>query len=358
MKENKKKSNKKVGKSDNKKRVVKEAIKAEKRESKIKSFIKRIYKRNIAISFVIGLAIGLIVMALCTPKRIAKLANGEEAIVTIGNTNITANELYTDIKDQYSDNVLTLLLNKIDNSILTELYPDNNELKTKVNEMADYYISMYESDYGYTEDQFLEANGFATRDEFLDVLSLVYRRNEYYNDYTRNLLTDNEITKYYNENVFGDIEAKYIKVSGTTDEQLSLAKRIIDRLNNGETFEAVVEHYGDRISSENLNTVSYTSNIDAPILKEIKSLSDNSHSKSAVKVNDGYIIVIRYSSKEKASLDDIKESIKDMLVKEKQANDNNLFYNALIALRKEKNVKFNDVEFEKQYNKYVEMNSN
>ena len=41
------------------------------------------------------------------------------------------------------------------------LYPENNDMKTEVNSMADYYISMYETYYGYTEEQFLKANGLA-----------------------------------------------------------------------------------------------------------------------------------------------------------------------------------------------------
>ena len=58
-------------------------------------------KRIIVIAFVWGLALGLTIMAFFIPDRIAKLSNGEEVIVTIGEKNITADELYKDMKQDY-----------------------------------------------------------------------------------------------------------------------------------------------------------------------------------------------------------------------------------------------------------------
>ena len=45
-------------------------------------------------------------MFLFTPERIAKLENGEEVIVTINGKNITANELYNDMKEEYPISIL------------------------------------------------------------------------------------------------------------------------------------------------------------------------------------------------------------------------------------------------------------
>ncbi len=321
------------------------------KENKFKEFLKKIITRNLVIAFVTGLVVGLIVMALCMPKRIAKLSNGEEVIVTYKEASLTADTLYKDIKAKYTPNVLNLILDRIDDELLTELYPENSEMKTAVKNMADYYISMYESYYGYSESEFLEVKGFENKNEFLKVLTLEYRRNEYLNKYTKDMITENEINKYYNDNIFGDIEAKYIEAS--TKEGLELANKVIARLNNGETYESIVNYYGDRVTAKDLGFVSYNSEVDETIVKALKSLKDNSYTTNAVKVNDKYVVVLRYSSKEKAKLEDIKDTVITAIAKEKQAADSNLLYKALIELRKNNNISFKDTGIAKSYEEYV-----
>ena len=58
--------------------------------------------KNIIISFVIGLFIGLLIMLLFIPDRIAKLENGEEVVVETSKGNITANDIYNDLKESYA----------------------------------------------------------------------------------------------------------------------------------------------------------------------------------------------------------------------------------------------------------------
>ena len=214
--------------------------------------------RNVIIALIAGIVIGLVVMLILMPDRIATIQNGEEVMINVGDDKITADDLYKDMKNYYSVNIL---LDTIDKMVLTKVYPEDNDMKTEVNKMADYYISMYETYYGYSESQFLEANGFASRDAFLDALKLDYRRNKCYSEYVKKLVLENEseIKKYYENNVFGDIETKYISAAGTDDEAKSLAQKVIDRLKNGESYEEIVKHYGDRITTEDLGFISFDS---------------------------------------------------------------------------------------------------
>ena len=320
-----------------------------------KSFINTIKKhvtKSTAAAFVIGLAIGLLIMLLIMPDRIATLENGEEVIVTIGDSTITANDLYNDMKEYYSVNVL---LEKIDNMILTAKYPETNEMKTDVNNTADYYISMYETYSGYTEDQFLEANEFKSRDEFIDALTLEYRRNICYDEYAKSIITDKEINAYYDNNVYGDIKAKYISIEGTNDDAKALASRIINKLNNGETYEAIIEHYKDRISTKDLGYVSFDSNIDNAYLVALKNLSNNSYTKEAIEDKDGFKIFFRGDAKEKDSLDNIRERIIKVLATEKKEADSTLLYKALINMRKDADVEIKDTGLAREYDKYIKM---
>ncbi|MBR1376921.1 MAG: peptidylprolyl isomerase [Bacilli bacterium] len=311
-------------------------------------------KRNIVTAFIVGLLIGVGIMAIIVPDRIAKLENGEEIIVKINDKNITADELYTDMKEYYT---VDILLDKIDNIILTKIYPEDNDMKTEINNIADYYISMYETYYGYTEEQFLEANNFKNRDEFLDAIALDYRRNKCLEDYTKSLVTENEINKYYKDSVYGDIETKYISVSGTDDTSKSLAERIINRLNNGESYDDVVEHYGDRITSEDLGYISFDNELDDVYIDSLLALENNNYTTTPVNTDDGYMIILRGESKDKPSLDDVKGKIIDILAKQKQSEDSTLIYKALIDIRKNNGLEIKDTDLSKKYNDYIKTNT-
>ena len=312
--------------------------------------------RNIIIALVAGIVVGLVIMLILMPDRIATIQNGEEVIVNVGDQKITADDLYKDMKKFYSVNIL---LDTIDKMVLEKVYPEDNDMKTEVNKMADYYISMYETYYGYSEAQFLEANGFATRDDFLDALKLDYRRNKCLEAYAKKLVEENEseIKKYYDNNVFGDIETKYIQVNGTDDEAKALAQKVINRLKNGESYESIVEHYGSRVSSEDLGFISFDSELDSTYLTALKGLKDGKFTEEPVLSSEDYKVIIRVSSKDKASYEDVKDKIVTILADKKKEEDSTLSYKALVEVRKENNVAFKDTDLAKKYDEYVKKNT-
>ncbi len=329
---------------------------ADKKDSKKKIFKfkkeenKNNFDRKIIIAGLVGTLIGVGIMMLIVPDRIATLANGEQVIVEIGDKNITADQLYTDMKEQYSIDMLVKLIDKI---ILNDLYPENNDMKTEVNSMADYYISMYETYYGYTEEQFLKANGFDTKDEFINELELEYRRNLVLDDYTKKLVTDKEIKKYYDESIFGETETKYISVDGTSDEAKGLIDKIINRLNNGEAFDDVVNHYGDRINTKDLGTISYDTDISKEYIDALNKLNTNSFTKEAIKYDNNYTIIFKGASMDKPSLDDSKEFIIKTIAADKKNNDTSLYHKALVELRKNNKVDIKDTDLASKYDSYI-----
>lgn len=328
-------------------------MKTKKTKLEIKNIIKTdLLNKTTIAAFVIGLSIGLLIMVLFMPDRIATLENGEEVIVSISDKNITANDLYNDMKEYYSVNVL---LERIDKMLLEEKYPEDNDMKTEVNKMADYYISMAETYYGYSEDQFLDSNEFKNRDEFIEALKLEYRRNRWFDDYAKSLITDKDVNSYYDNNVYGDIKTKYISVAGTDDNAKSLAERIINRLNNGETYDAIVDHYKDRITTKDLDYISFDSDLDKSYLEALKKLNDNAYTKEAIQDSNGYKIIFRGSSKDKEELENIKDRIIKVLANEKKDTDSTLLYKALIDMRKEAKVEIKDTNLAKEYDKYIKM---
>ena len=175
------------------------------------------FERNRAYiyGFAIGMLLTILVVIIIWPDRIATLEDGTQNVATIDGHNYTADTLYEDMKDYYS---VSLLLDLIDTDILGELYEEDEEMTDEVNSNAEYYLSMYEQYYGYTEEQFLSENGFSSYEDFLDFLRLDYRRNKYLDDYIEENLEDSEIEDYYNENIFGDINCQHILIEVSSRE--------------------------------------------------------------------------------------------------------------------------------------------
>ena len=165
-------------------KIVRNKVK-EKKDVKVfngfKNFLSAVCEPKVIGTFLIGLIIGLVIMRLCFPERIAKLADGSEVVLSYGENNITADELYEDMKVFFSVNVL---LNDVDLGILNEKYGESEERSEYANYYTDYYISMYKEYYGYSENEAIKALGFSTKDEVYEYFELDFLRNKYYDEYT------------------------------------------------------------------------------------------------------------------------------------------------------------------------------
>ena len=318
--------------------------------------------RKICYAFLIGVIITIIVVIIIWPKRIATLKDGTQPILTVNNTTYTADDLYNDMKDAYSINIL---INSLDKMILDKKYKEDNEMNDSVKKTAEYYYSMYEQYQNITKEQFLENNGFKSEKEFLEYLKLDYRRNLYYDEYVKNLINEKDIEKYYKDEVFGDVNSKHILVSVSKDDtsenekELSdedakkLANEIIDKLNKGTSWDDVINEYKDKITNEDLGYRAFNASLDAAYLKEMKNLEVNTYSKTPILSSYGYHIVYKIDQKDKPELKDVKEDIINILVEEKKNDDSNLYQKALINLRKEAKLEFKDTDLGEKYNKYI-----
>lgn len=327
-----------------------------KKESFIEFLTKVDEKRKIIYGFIGGLLLGLLIMMIFMPDRIATLKDGTQPVAKIDGKNITANELYEDMKNFYS---VSVLLDKIDTKILTKLYEENDEMLDKVNTEAENYLKSYEEYYGDTEEEFLERNGFSNYQEFIDYLKLAYRRTEYVKDYLKDSLTDKEIEKYYEENVFGDINCEHVLVTvGSGDNSLSdedakkLAEEIIKKINDGTTWDEIKKEYKDKVTYENLSYQSWDASLEKSFMDALKDMKDNSFSKQPVKTSYGYHVIHRLDQKKTPSLKKAKETIIENLIAEKQSKDENISYKALIALRKEHKLEFSDTNLKAKYDSY------
>lgn len=304
-----------------------------------------------------GILVTILVVVIIWPDRIATLEDGTQPVAEIDGYVVTADELYEDMKDIYS---ISSLLDKIDNIILEEKYPENDDMNDEIKSQAEDYYNAYEQYYQMDKATFLSNNGFASENDFIDYLRLQYRRNNYAKDYIKTLLSDKDVENYYDDKVYGDINTKHIlvKVDSSAsdedkDEALKLAKEIISKLDSGKSFDEVKDEYKDQITYEELGYKSYNASLESAYMSAMEELENDSYSKEPVKTSYGYHIIYRIDQKEKPSLEDVKEEIIDTLVSEKQADDTNISYIALDKLREDAGFKFSDTVLEKKYNVYM-----
>ena len=345
---------KEVPKKESKKESKKDTKKVNKvNDDKVFKMLEFFDKYRLAIYGAVGgILITVLVVVIIWPDRIATLKDGTQPVAEIDGYTVTANDLYEDMKDVYS---ISSLLDKIDNKILEEKYPETDEMNDELKQQAESYYSAYKQYYKMDKETFLSNNGFGSEKAFLE-----YLRHKYAEDYIKTLISDKEVEKYYEDKVYGDINTKHILVkvdSSASDEDKKkaedLAKEIISKLNDGKSFDEVKEEYKDQITYEELGYKSYNANLESAYMEAMQKLENNSYSKEPVKTSYGYHVIYRIDQKEKPALEDVKEEIIDSLVSEKKSEDKNISYVALDKMREESGLKFSDTVLEKKYNTYM-----
>lgn len=323
-------------------------------ETKENSFLSFICEPKTIGTFMIGLVIGLVVMRLCFPERIAKLADGTEVVVSYNDKEITADTLYEDMKEYFSVNVL---LNDVDMGILDAKYGNSDERKESAEYNTKYYIDMYKDYYGYSEEEAIKALGFTTRDELYEYFELDFLRKKYYDEYLNGEITDKAINKYYKDKVYGDYNTKHILVKVATDattkekkEAKKLAEKIIKKLNSGSTWDEVTEEYKDKITAEDLGVKTYKDSIDEAYVKAALALKVDTYSKKPVLGSYGYHIIYKVAQEEKKPLEEIKDDVVSLIKKDMEKEDPKLLYKVLVGLRKEANLKIYDTKLNEEYN--------
>ena len=314
-------------------------------------------KKEVWISLLIGIIIGIILLYLLEliPAIGNKLTSGE-LIVTSKTGKITERTLFKQMKKNYP---ISYLLELVDKPILEKKYPLTDEQEEEIVNQAESILKQYEN-YGYTEQQFCEENGFENKEDFIDYMKLDYRRNLYCTDYFKTLIAKEDIEKYYNENeIFGKINTKHVLVQITDEvtdaKALALAKEIISKLDSGTSFEDIEKEYEGQVIAENISFDGFeTSAYESSFVDASKSLEAGAYTKEPVKTSYGYHVIYCISKEDKPSLEQAENSIVEILAQDLEEQDQYIRYKALIKLREENNVQFKDEKYAEQYKEYCD----
>lgn len=310
--------------------------------------------KGIIISGLIGLIIGAVLVYILV--ILGAPGFGNETIATMKSGKVTENSLYKEMKKYYP---ISYVLENVDEQILSKKYKLTNEQENEIKDQADQILSQY-SNYGYTEKQFLEENGFESKEDFINYMKLDYRRNLCCIDYYKTLIAEEEIKNYYDNNdIYGKISTKHILVQISDDvtdaEALKTANEIIAKLDSGTSFDDVAKEYSDNIVTENVDFDSFSeSSLEENYVEASKSLEKDSYTKEPVKTSYGYHVIYCVNKEEKPTFEQAENDIVEELGKDLESEDQYIRYKALIKLREDNKLTFKDSKFKEEYKEYCD----
>ena len=341
------------------------------------------------------LLISMLVVLICVTGcgKVPKLENGQDAVVTLKGKDISVDSLYEEIKDKYA---LSVLIDMMDTQILNDKYEDKKLLEKKIIFFLDVFHSMlyykfiekvhypeqkedikaqieaWISQFGNEAtllQQTYSAWGIDTMDELEDYLKLQYKRNLAIEDYAKEKVSDDEINKFYEETIFGDITAKHILIKPETkdnmtedeitkaeEEALKQAKEIITKLKNGEDFSKLAKENSDdeATASKGGELSAFTHGTMTEEFEEAaKKLEKGKYTTEPVKTTYGYHIIYKVKEDEKPKLKVVKDDIIEELAQDKLTEDATLQITALEELRKDYKIEIQDKNLKTQYETYL-----
>ena len=312
----------------------------------------------------------VLAISLLTGCGAAKLKNGEELVAKVDNYKISADDLYSEMKEKYA---VKTLIDNIDHQLLDTTYKtDETETKAIENQIEE-IKKTYGSNDQIFEQIIKQVYNVESVDELKAMLSLDYKRDLAIKDYVKEkVVTDEEVTTYYDTKVIGDVKASHILIKPNAkdsdseetktkkeNEATKKAEDIIKKLDNGEAFAKLAKKYSDDKGTAskggNLGYFNMDDDFEENFVSAAAALKKGAYSKEPVKTKYGYEIILKVDEKDKKKKDDLESTIRQTLADEKIKEDSSTttYYKRLRDWRESKGLKFEDKELKKMYDKYM-----
>lgn len=312
----------------------------------------------------------VLAISLLTGCGAAKLKNGEELVAKVDNYKISADDLYSEMKEKYA---VKTLIDNIDHQLLDTTYKtDETETKAIENQIEE-IKKTYGSNDQIFEQIIKQVYNVESVDELKAMLSLDYKRDLAIKDYVKEkVVTDEEVTTYYDKKVIGDVKASHILIKSNAkdsdseetktkkeNEAKKKAEEIIKKLDNGEDFAKLAKKYSDDKGTAskggNLGYFNMDDDFEENFVSAAAALKKGAYSKEPVKTKYGYEIILKVDEKDKKKKDDLESTIRQTLADEKIKEDSSTttYYKRLRDWRESKGLKFEDKELKKMYDKYM-----
>ena len=347
--------------------VVKEEVKkVETKKIGKKKTIGEWFQENLNLIGGIVIVILLIInIVLIANGHKVKLSNGNEIIASVDGKDFVAEDLFDDLKDLYGSNSL---LNLVDKFIISKEIKDDSKARSKAKENLESIRSQYESA-GYDWDTVLTQYGYENEDTLLEELMTSVKKEEVAKNYLKENLSDEEINKYYEDEVYGTYSAKHILIKPVTTDNMTdeeknaaeeaaknKAQEVINRLNNGEDFASLVKEYSEdegSVDKEGLVENFTKGDVVDEFFNATAKLKDGEYTTEPVKSSYGYHVILRVSATEKKALKDIKDEVVEKIIEKKLDEDSSLYTKTWVEIRKKYNFTINDTKLKDTYEKSI-----
>ena len=296
-----------------------------------------------------------------------KLKDGKEVIASIDGKEFSVDDLYNDLKKNYGENAL---LTMIDTYIAEKEIETTKEIEDYVNEVVEYWVSYSESTGADSLEDFLsgymQIYGISTEEEFYDFVMSDYKLSLAVEQQIRAMITEDEIKDYYDESYTEKITVRHILIEAAENDTngekaKKQAEDLIKELNKvdkdelEDKFSELAEEYSDDSSYSDGGLIEdfMASGVVEEFWDASKDLKIGEYTTEPVKTDYGYHIIYKVSEKEKETLEDATEEIKETLTANNMQSG--IYVNqAKAELRKKYNLKIYDKDIETSYNKSLE----
>ena len=149
-------------------------------------------------------------------KNVPKLENGQELVAEINGKQFTVEDLYSSMRETYGTNAL---INMIDKYITEQELTD--ELKESADKQAHSQFEQYKLYYGSMWEELLLNNGYTSEEDFENEIKDSFRSQEVLKNYVGTTIEDEEIEKYYESDIYGEITVRHILIKPDVNDDMS-----------------------------------------------------------------------------------------------------------------------------------------
>ncbi len=314
------------------------------------------------------LAIILVLCLLITGCGKAKKLENDSTVVKYKGGKIKADELYQQLREKYG---ITELLDMMDKAILEKDFKTDEEEKANINSQVEQMKSQYQNDEEAFNAAIKQYLGVDDEDALRAMLSLEYKRNQAIESQVKSTIKDDEIQKYYDDEIVGDMKVRHILIKPETKDDMTeeeqekaeekakkKAEELIKKLDDGADFEKLAKENSDDTGSKDdgglIDYFNTDSGMDEAFTEASIKLEKGKYTKEPVKSSFGYHIILKVDQKKKKKLKEVKDDILQKLAEEKLTNDTTLRYESLMDYREKKGVEFKDKALKKDYEEYMD----
>ena len=268
---------------------------------------------------------------LATPIQMTAFAQDEEVIATVGETQITKDAFYNEMKALYGNTTLRTML------LETVLEQSVEDAEASLKAAQDEVSAQVEQAGG--EEVFSQLLAYQQLGSIEDFTQQIFVSNMLHEVVAREVDTSDEvILAYYDNDYTPTMEAQHILVE--TEEEAVAA---IQRINDGEEFDVVAQELSLDSTAANGGLLSpFTSGQMVPEFEEaVKSQAAGEVTQTPVQSQYGFHIIKTLNNGEKAPLDEVKDEV-IALYKDSKFADSTFSYTVIGKLLDQANVQIND----------------